>query len=633
MATAITYAGETLIAQKQAAGAPLIIEKFILALVPELDPNAPVNRADTRPDNVVHEYTIPAEFKSFLNPNQVVYSMLLGSNLGNFTFNWIGLAAEDGTIVTVTYLPEMEKLKTANNVQGNNLTRNVLLEFSGAQDATGITIPAKTWQIDFTARLDSIDDRMRKTCRDIYGRQCFIKDAALIKNESDSFTLQAGFGYIEGIRVDFSTMPVALGSLPKKLWLDVALQQQGADKVPAVQVLSAAPAEDKADYTDSANDPHYLVAIADINAAGVVTDLRRVEQVETDLVKYLLENGGKKEVTVHLNDANPHGLPLEGGEEGQVLIKQADGGIAWGTVAGVPVGELCFSTNGEALPGTVPANVKQKVRCTLFPQLFEWMKGGTYLTDEAAWDAEAAAQDGTCGKYCWDGGEYFILPCFTKYFAAAHGDKAVGDWAGDAIRNITGRWEQAASGQSTEGTSAGAIRALGLQRGQEAEGSSGPFNGFDFDASREVPTAEENRPKTAYVLPCIKAFDIAINAAQIDMQALAQQVAAINGNKVDRSEWVELVPGKSYKRPDGIIEQIGSISYLSTGDAILPEHLFPVAFTSIPHVSLSLEIDHTINYNASVYKKNITKNGFTPLIDRGATESVNLVIHWKATGK
>ncbi|MEZ6852787.1 phage tail protein [Halodesulfovibrio aestuarii] len=251
-------------------------------------------------------------------------------------------------------------------------------------------------------------------------------------------------------------------------------------------------------------------------------------------------NAVYKKITTHLGEKAPHGLPLAVGEAGQVLIKQEDGSIAWGAVAGVPVGELCFSTTGEALPGTIPVNVKQKILCSLAPQLFEWMKKcGTYLTDEAAWDAEAAVQDGSCGRYCWDGGDYFILPCYTKYFAAAHGDKAVGDWAGDAIREISGsvkgisetfnpvRSQIAGAFSFSEVINAGATPTS-----TDISGT----GGFDFRASDVVPTAEENRPKTSYILPCIKAFDVAINAAQIDMQALAQQVAAINGNKVDRTE-------------------------------------------------------------------------------------------------
>lgn len=619
MATAITYTGETLIAQKQAAGAPLVISKFILAHVPGLDPNAPVNRAEAMPENVVHEYAIPNDFKGFVNPNQVVYSMLLTSSIGNFTFNWVGLAAEDGTLVTVTYLPEMEKVKTAGNVQGNNLTRNVLLEFSGAQETTGVTVEAKTWQIDFTACLNSIDERTRKACRDLYGRNCFIKDAALIKNDADYFSLQAGFGYVEGIRVDFSTMPLEAGVLPKKIWLDVALQQQGADKVPVVQISSAPPAEEKADYTDSTNDVHYLVAIADIDAAGVVTDLRRVEQVETDLVKYLLENGGKKEVTTHLNDTNPHGLPIDAGEAGQVLIKQADGGVAWGSIAGVPVGEICWSSSAKALDGTIPVNVKQKFALDVFPQLVEFARGaGGYLTDEAVWDAEAAAQDGACGHYCITGTD-IILPCIKHYIGAARpgeDGKEVGTWHADAFQGHGHDLSYPYTGVSGGDRNAALDTSLVWSRANKATAPS------QLDGYGVPRIGDETMPKTSYYLPCIKAFDVPINAAHVDMLALAQQVAAINGNKVDRSEWVELVPGAAYKRPDGFIEQHGQASFSEIGTTVT----FPIKF---PNTLNGIVLGQAGQSGGYIYTNNSSLSGFTARLSAGVTS-----LHfWKAIGR
>lgn len=238
----------------------------------------------------------------------------------------------------------------------------------------------------------------------------------------------------------------------------------------------------------------------------------------------------KQDLSDHIKDPTPHELPLDSGEAGQVLIKQADGGVAWGTIAGVPVGQLCFSTNGEALAGTIPVNVKQKVLCSAYPQLFEWMKGGEYLRTESAWDTEAAAQDGTCGKYCWDGGEWFILPCYTRYFAAAHAGKPAGSWDGDAIRNIVagsyheGRNDRVFTHGSTFEN--GAFKFTHANDNRVSVGSGAGIGALDFDASRVVPTAEENRPKTSYVLPCIKAFDVPVNAANVDMLLLAQQVAA-----------------------------------------------------------------------------------------------------------
>ncbi len=357
-----------------------------------------------------------------------------------------------------------------------------------------------------------------------------------------------------------------------------------------------------------------------------------------DLEKHNNSAEAHPPLQAHITDkSDPHGTIPADGETGQVLIKQEDGSIAWGTVAGVPVGELCFSTNGEALPGTIPANVKQKILCSLVPQLFEWMKGGTYLTDEAAWDAEATAQDGTCGKYCWDGGEYFILPCYTKYFAAAHGDKAAGDWAGDAIRNITGKisgtLEAFTAINEEDVVQSGALSLSDPSSSNGGLGSGRGMKSINLDTSNVVPTAEENRPKTAYVLPCIKAFDIAINAAQIDMQALAQQVAAINGNKVDRSEWVELVPEKAYKRPDGIIEQYGMVQTdLETSPPIVT---LPAAFLNDTYkVFVTISVPNTTVGNMSAYAQNISPTQFKILTDGYGTPTLpNITVNWFAVGK
>lgn len=76
---------------------------------------------------------------------------------------------------------------------------------------------------------------------------------------------------------------------------------------------------------------------------------------------------------------------------------------------------------------------------------------------------------------------------------------------GDAIRNITG---SVATGHSlglygTSGT--GAIRASGTLRGSVgSSGSASYYEGHDFDASRQVPTASENRPRNIAMMYCIK---------------------------------------------------------------------------------------------------------------------------------
>ena len=110
-----------------------------------------------------------------MNPNMVVYSLILGSDIGDFSFNWLGLYdSTDNVLVAVSYSPLTDKLKYEGNQVGNNLTRNFMLEFNGALGTTNITVNAETWQADWTARLAGIDTREQNSNRDIYARCLFL---------------------------------------------------------------------------------------------------------------------------------------------------------------------------------------------------------------------------------------------------------------------------------------------------------------------------------------------------------------------------------------------------------------------------------------------------------------------------
>ncbi|WP_419787305.1 phage tail protein [Pseudodesulfovibrio sp.] len=273
MSSAITNAGEALIALKQNQEAPLVIDRFLLANVAGVDPAAAVDRTEGKPDagDIVHEYTIPAEGKGYINPNQVVYSMLLTSDIGDFDFNWIGLySSADDVVVAIAYLPTLSKWKTAHPTMGNALTRNFMLEYSGLQATTQITVEASTWQLDFTARLKGIDERERLSNFDIYGGACFFDDGFLIVDDAGTFKLQPGLGYVEGIRIEQLAEQILAPALPADVYLDVALQPQGSDRVAVSKVVYA----DPGDYVDGTNDKHFGQKIAEIAADRAITDTR-----------------------------------------------------------------------------------------------------------------------------------------------------------------------------------------------------------------------------------------------------------------------------------------------------------------------------------------------------------------------
>jgi len=295
MGASITLAGESLIAQKQAANTGLKVAKFIFANVPGLDPNGPVDRAAAKPAaaQIVYSYVIPDANAGYVNPNQVVYSAQIGSDVGDWDFNWIGLESAEGTLFAVAYVPVQQKRRNIPPLQiGNNLTRNFLVAFDGALALTGITIDASTWQHDFTVRLAGIDERERLSNRDVYGRACFFGSSLQLEKVGSAYQLKPGTAYIEGIRlVQSAALPVVPPALPSTAWLDVALQREISDVVATWAVVFGA---DKADYTDALGVNHYCVAIADLAAAGV-TDRRSVEAINGPLVQQFALRAGDYE--------------------------------------------------------------------------------------------------------------------------------------------------------------------------------------------------------------------------------------------------------------------------------------------------------------------------------------------------
>ena len=284
MSTILTAAGESLIARLQAEGKALIIDTMILANVPGQDHTQAIAPGVTVPaeDQIALRYAIPPQYRAYVNPNQVVYSAMLGSDMGDFTFNWQGLwCSEHNTLVAVATFPALEKRRydEANGKTGNNLTRNFLLTFTGARELTGLTISADVWQLDFTVRLNGIDERQRLANFDIYGQAFFDADGWLLQKTAEAYAFAPGLGYVGGIRAALAeSLPLAApesANLPQNVWLDVCLKHTGSDRVAEASPMLTPPAAPLADSAaDETGLMHYRALVARIEADGSVTDLR-----------------------------------------------------------------------------------------------------------------------------------------------------------------------------------------------------------------------------------------------------------------------------------------------------------------------------------------------------------------------
>nr|DAY60202.1 MAG TPA: Long tail fiber proximal subunit [Caudoviricetes sp.] len=286
--TAITLAFEHWKAQQGATGEPVLLDEFVFANVPGLNPDTPVDRSEAMPpvEQIVHRQ--PVTRTGVVNENGVVYSAVLGADVGDFSFNWIGLLNKvSGTLAMIVHAPVQQKLKTAEGQQGNVLTRSFLMEYNGAQTETGITTPAETWQIDFTARMAGIDERQRLENADIYGAAAFFGDGYLVGKTGNQFFVTKGTGYVAGLRTSLAAnQNITVTTKPVKVWLDVCWTGTLTSVWNVQSKITVA--ENLADYVQNGVQ-HYVFAVASVDVNGNITDLRPKgslnEQVASDALK------------------------------------------------------------------------------------------------------------------------------------------------------------------------------------------------------------------------------------------------------------------------------------------------------------------------------------------------------------
>ncbi|EGT5713237.1 hypothetical protein AGJ35_19550 [Cronobacter dublinensis subsp. dublinensis] len=271
--TVITLAFVQWKAKQGVTGEAILLDEFVFANVPGLNPDAPISRSETLPPaaQIVHRQAVSR--KGVVNENAVVHSVVLGADVGDFSFNWIGLMNKaSGTLAMIVHAPVQQKLKTKLGQQGNVLTRSFLMEYNGAQAETGINTPAETWQIDFTARLAGMDERQRLENIDVFGAAAFMGDGWLVGKTGTQYFVTPGIGYVQGLRAQLAaSQNITVTTKPVKVWLDLSWE---GSLVSTWQVKSKVTvAASLADYVQNGVQ-HYVFALASIDANGVITDLR-----------------------------------------------------------------------------------------------------------------------------------------------------------------------------------------------------------------------------------------------------------------------------------------------------------------------------------------------------------------------
>lgn len=470
----ITNAGLKLLAKALAEGNTVRVDRFIYANVSGIVSGDEIPGDAGLPSAADLVYQSDVTAARYVDDNSVVYSNVLSSAVGDFEFNWIGLySVLDMTLVAVEYVPKQSKLKTTGFVMGNTLTKNFVIQYTDMKTIGNIELPAESWQMDITPRLDAMDERERLSNFDQYG-DFFSESDEFQLIHDETYQISGGKCYVSGIRLEESdaTELGETGLLPTNVYLDAWLEHGITKWRPQISQ------DELIDFTDDSGARHYVYRIGEIDAVGNVID-KRVSGGLSAEIKDLKERvegfSGKSifEVFYSLSSETPSGaMKLEG-----TLIENCD---------------AVFSD--------------------FWSECLRRKESGAIRTlSESEWQDELLS-NGSCGAFVVDEDAGSVrLPLIRAYLRPG-ADDDLGEYLGDAIRNITGNIFS--NYQSSLATGEGALSCettttIGMQGSSNAKMS----GTLSFDASNVVPTADENRPKTVQVCLYIQVFSNAIPAS------------------------------------------------------------------------------------------------------------------------
>lgn len=242
--------------------------------------------------------------------------------------------------------------------------------------------------------------------------------------------------------------------------------------------------------------------------------------------------------TTHLVFIKVRGKVVEPGAYGKVAVDEqgrVTAGTNPNTLAGHNIADAYTKTEVEALlskASALPVGVMAALPVNKIPP--GWLEVDHSVHSIATYPDLAAFLGGAYNDGTEPAG-YFRLPESRGEFLrgwdhnrGVDTGRALGSYQADAIQRITGSFKARVAQPVAEG----ALSAEDAQNENYGGTTSGAVKTVSFDASRVARTAAETRPRNLAVMWCIKAWNAPINQGQIDIAALAVQVAQFQ-NQVD----------------------------------------------------------------------------------------------------
>ena len=534
--TAIVKSGERFFIKQLSKSQPIKLDRVIFANVPGINSNTDVDANEQMPDASQIVHSAPVTQSGLLNDRTVVYSVILDTGVGDFSFNYIGLVnAETNTLCMVMHTDLTKKIKTTGQRQGNTITESIWLEMDNASESTGVTVNAQTWQIDYSKRLAGEDERIRLTNYDLYNRIA-INTGLDITQQNNQLVISPGIVYIAGLRVELLEVININVENNQSLYVDAWLTGTITGEWTVKFNLIAG--ANLHDYHDG-NFQHYVERIASIDNEGnlikvnpksFVTTFDLASLTKTGIVKLssAINSESETEAATPLaiktvNDKiNDFGDKFSWSDQCQQSVVMSpdkkyhfvvrnDGvvgvyscdvkNIIWsfsdenfnsGVISANKINDLDQFVRDRTTPVGVPLPWPQ-----MTPPLGWFECNGSTFNKEDCPKLAAAYPHGFLpdlrGEFIrgWDNGR------------GADPDRGMLSWQFDAIRNIYGEFV----GASNSGYVSGAFAAHGAMNGIMQINNT-PWcdrQHYSFDATRIVPTAHENRPRNIAFMYIVKA--------------------------------------------------------------------------------------------------------------------------------
>ncbi|WP_339021845.1 phage tail protein [Aeromonas salmonicida] len=371
---------------------PVVLDEFVLANIPNLDPSKPISPDQGLPpaNQIVHRRAV--DQRGRINNDAVAYTIVMDTTVGDFSFNALYLINKASGVVGMIVHKGLEtKLKTneATGQTGNSLVKSMLMEYDRAPDATATHVDASTWQIDYAARLRGMDDDLRLQALQFFGPATFYGNGFNLVNESGVYKVQPGVAYVGGLRAQLDEVKkVTPGAKPVGLWLDIYRAGSLLDAwVNHFSLTLSVP--ELTDYLDANGHKHHVAKVAIINANGSVTDVRRKRTLELtgDVTgKGILEDAQGVTIAVEIKDGSHR---HQWGELDQVPATAS----RWPTYSEVtdkPTLEQMggYPKTGGPLDGGIDAKDAIYAKVGLIARSRAGSNGGTWLGMEAPENAD-----------------------------------------------------------------------------------------------------------------------------------------------------------------------------------------------------------------------------------------------------